>query len=156
MSNIKILSMRNILLLVVTLALFSTVKAQKKEEAVQTCHQKYVEVFEKRGAHHVEDGTYDNVIITFRKGSMADCFYGKVVVKNGEINKREMYLKFEDDTYEKIERKFRYPEERITIEEGVSKTMIMYDDELITVLFVKSIKPKKKSYVKAADPNFDL
>lgn len=155
MFNIKILPMKNFLLLIITVTLFTSVKAQKPE-AVQTCHQKYVAVFEKRGAFPIEDGIYDNVIITFRKGSLADCFYGKVKVMHGDIVPQEMYLKFEDDTYERLQKKFRYPEEKVTIEQGMSKTMIMSDDELITVLFVKNIRPKKKSFVKAADPDFDL
>lgn len=155
MSNIKILPMKRFLLFAIAVIGFTAVNAQEKE-AVKTCHQKYVEVFEKRGAFPIEDGVYDDVIITFRKGSMADCFYGKVKVQQGEINVYEMYLKFEDDSYEKVQRKYRYPEEEVTIEAGMSKTMITVDDELITVLFVKSIRPKKKSYVKAADPDFDL
>jgi hypothetical protein len=147
--------MKRFLLTLIVVISFTAVNAQQKE-AVKTCHQKYVEVFEKRGAFPIEDGVYDNVIVTFRKGSMADCFYGKVKVQNGEVNVYEMYLKFEDDTYEKIQRKYRYPEEKVTIEQGMSKTMITADDELITILFVKSIRPKKKSYIKAADPNFDF
>jgi len=149
--------MKKVLLSLITLIVFSVVNAQDNgTSTIVTCHQKYAKVFEKRGAYPVNDGVYDNVIITFRKGSMADCLYGKVKVQNEEINTFEMYLKFEDDTYEKIQRKFRYPEEKITIENGMSRTMITVDDELITVLFVKNIKPKKKSYVKAADPDFDF
>jgi len=146
--------MKKILLSLITLITFGTINAQEKE-VIQTCHQEYAEVFEKRGANEVSDGTYDNVIISFRKGSLADCFYGKVQVQKGQINTYEMYLKFEDDTYEKIHRKYRYPEEAITIENGMSRTMITVDDELITVLFIKSIKPKKKAYVKAKAPIFD-
>jgi hypothetical protein len=149
--------MKKVLLSLIALIIFSVVNAQDNgTNATVTCHQKYSKVFEKRGAYQVNDGIYDNVIITFRKGSMADCLYGKVKVQNGEINTYEMYLKFEDDSYEKIQRKFRYPEEKITVENGMSRTMITVDDELITVLFVKNIKPKKKSYVKAADPDFDF
>jgi hypothetical protein len=148
--------MKKVLLSFIVLTIFSVVKAQDKESTTLTCHQKYSKVFEKRGAFVVEDGVYDNVIITFRKGSMADCLYGKVKVQNGEINTYEMYLKFEDDTYEKIKRQYRYPEEKITIENGMSRTMITVDDELITILFVKSIRPKKKKYIQAAEPDFDF
>jgi hypothetical protein len=147
--------MKKFLLCLIALVAINSINAQEKE-VIQTCHQKYAQVFEKRGAHPVDDGTYDDVIITFRKGSLADCFYGKVQVLKGQINIYEMYLKFEDNSYEKIHRKYRYPEEAITIENGMSRTMITVDDELITILFVKNIKPKKKSYVKAADPSFDL
>lgn len=146
--------MKRFLLALIALISFGSINAQEKE-AIQTCHQEYAEVFEKRGATTVEDGTYDDVIITFRKGSLADCFYGKVQVQRGQINTYEMYLKFEDGTFEKITRKYRYPEEAITIENGMSRTMITVDDELITVLFIKNIKPKKKSYVKAKAPVFD-
>ncbi len=155
MFNIKIYPMKKFLICLITVMTFTTIKAQEKE-ATKTCHQKYVEVFEKRGAFPIEDGVYDNVIITFRKGSMADCFYGKVKVQSGAINVYEMYLKFEDDSFEKVQRKYRYPEEKVTVEGGMSKTMITSDDELITVLFVKSIRPKKKSYIKAASPDFDF
>lgn len=148
--------MKNIILSFFALIAFTAVNAQNTEEPQITCYQKYAEVFEKRGANDVEDGTYNNVIITFRKGSMADCFYGKVNVKNGNIVMSEMYLKFEDDTYEKIERKYRNPDEAISIINGMSRTMVTVEDELIDVLFTKKIKPKKKSYVKAADPDFDF
>ena len=149
--------MKKILLSLLVLTTVSILKAQDKKEMVPlTCHQKYATVFEKRGADIIEDGVYDNVIITFRKGSSADCLYGKVKVQNGEINIYELYLKFEDDSFEKIQRKYRYPEEKITIENGMSRTMVTVDDELITVLFVKSIRPKKKKYVKAVDPDFDF
>lgn len=119
-----------------------------------TCYQKYVEAFERRGATGVKDGTYKDVIVTLRKGSMADCFYGKVTVKNGEIDVREIYLMFEDGTHEKIVRKYRYPDQSITIDNGMSKTMVTVDEELINVLFVENIKPKKKAYSRAPDPDF--
>ena len=131
------------------------VVAQESDDAMVTCYQKYAEIFEKRGAEEVADGTYNDVIITFRKGSMADCFYGKVHVKGGNINPNEMFLKFEDDTYERIVRKYRYPDQIINIINGMSQTIVTIEDELIDVLFVKKIKPKKKSYVKAVDPIFD-
>lgn len=147
--------MKTFLLFIVALFTFTTSNAQTEEKVV-TCHQKYAKVFEERGATPVEDGTYDNVIITFRKGSLADCFYGKVQVLNSKINTLDMYLKFADDTYERIQRKFRYPEEPVTIEGGISRTMVTVDDELISVLFIKNIRPKKKSYLKAAEPDFDF
>ena len=155
MFNIKINPMKRFLLCVVVIVAFNSVKAQTPA-VKKTCHQKYAEVFEKRGANPVENGTYDDVIISFRKGSLADCFYGKVQVQKGAVNTYEMYLKFADDTYEKIVRAYRYPEEKVTIEGGMSRTMVTVDDELITVLFIKSIRPKKKSYIKAVEPDFDF
>ncbi len=149
--------MKKILLSLFVVTFFNTSYGQKpSEESQLSCYQKYAAVFEKRGAYKVADGVYDDVIITFRKGSMADCFYGKVTVKNGNINTFEMYLKFEDNTFEKVHRKFRYPDQPIEVKNGMSRTMVTVDDELITILFVKKIKPKKKAYVKAPDPDFDF
>lgn len=129
--------------------------AQTNDDVQVTCYQKYAEIFEKRGANEVADGIYDDVIITFRKGSMADCFYGKVTVNNGKINTDEMFLKFEDNTFERVIRKYRNPDQVITIINGMSRTIVTIEDELIDILFVKKIKPKKKNYVKASDPTFD-
>lgn len=148
--------MKKILLSLSLLFITGAFYAQDADEDQVTCYQKYATVFETRGAYDVEDGVYDDVIISFRKGSMAECYYGKVVVKNQQINVNEMYLKFEDNTFEKISKKFRYPDQEINITNGMSRTMITVDDELITILFVKKIKPKKKSYVKAPDPDFDF
>jgi len=150
--------MKKILLSLITIFIFNISYAQKGsvKDVDQTCYQKYAKVFEKRGAYDIEDGTYDDVIITIRKGSMAECYYGKVVVKDTKIDPNEIYLKFEDGTFEKVDKKYRYPEQDITIVNGMSKTMITVDDELITILFVKKIKPKKKAYVKAVDPDFDF
>jgi hypothetical protein len=143
-------------LLFIGFILVSTVLANAQDQDVEpTCYQKYAKIFEKRGAYPVEDGTYTNVIITIRKGSDADCFYGKVVVKNGKIDVDEIYLSFEDDTYEKLVKKYKY-DTPVTIINGISKTLVTVDDELINVLFVKNIKPKKKAYKRAADPDFDL
>lgn len=129
--------------------------SQTNDDALITCYQKYAEIFEKRGANEVADGIYDDVIITFRKGSMADCFYGKVTVKGGTINTDEMFLKFEDNTFERVTRKYRNPDQVISIINGMSRTIVTVEDELIDILFVKKIKPKKKNYVKAVDPTFD-
>lgn len=121
-----------------------------------TCYTKYAKAFEKRGAYEVNDSIHDNVIITIRKGSMADCFYGKVNVKNGSVDYHNMYLKFEDSTYEKLDLKFKYDAKEIKIINGISNVILTENEELVNVLFVKKIKPKKKKYAKAADPDFDL
>ncbi len=127
-----------------------------QSEIQSTCYTRYAKVFEKRGAKEVVDGTYDDVIITIRKGSMADCFYGKVTIKNGEVNYKEMHLKFEDGTFEKLDLVFKNEKKSIRIVNGISNTFVTEDEELVNVLFVKMIKPKKKKYAKAAEPDFDL
>ena len=67
-----------------------------------------------------------------------------------------MFLKFEDGTFEKLELQFKYKEKLVTLINGISNVILTVDEELVNVLFVKNIKPKKKKYAKAAEPDFDL
>ena len=121
----------------------------------KTCYQKYAQVFEVRGANSVEDGVYDDVIVTIRKGSFADCFLGKAEVRGGNVNTKSIQLSFVDDTFEEFNRSYKY-DEPIGIVNGISKTMVTKDEELVNVMFVGSIKPKKKALKRAPEPSFDL
>ena len=82
------------------------------------------------------------------------------LAKNGNVDFKNMFLKFEDDTYEKLDMKFKYNEKEeeteINVVNGISNVILTDDEELVNVLFVKNIKPKKKKYAKAAEPDFDL
>jgi len=143
--------------IITTLIFTAIISVAFTQNTVQsTCYTKYAKVFEKRGAKQVTDGAYDDIIITIRKGSMADCFYGKVTIKNGDVDYENMFLKFEDGTYEKLDLIFKNEKKSIKIVNGISNTFVTEDEELVNVLFVKSIKPKKKKYAKAAEPDFDL
>jgi hypothetical protein len=146
------------ILLILTLAIVASSAFSQGTKTELTCYSKYAKIFEKRGAKEIIDGTYDDVIITIRKGSMADCFYGKVSIKGGSLDYRNMYLKFEDATYEKLDLRFKYKEKGkiVGVSNGISNVILTDDEELVNVLFVKHIKPKKKKYAKAAEPDFDL
>ena len=69
--------------IILTLVLFISVtvtvyaQASKKVEEESNCFIKWAQKFEARGAEEVADGTYSDVIITFRSGSDAECFNGK-------------------------------------------------------------------------------
>ena len=76
------------------------------------CYEKYNNKFTERGANKVNDGWYENVVITFRQGNEADCFLGKVQVEKEEVT--QMYLKNEDGTYQIFNRKWKH-EEKTTI-----------------------------------------
>lgn len=144
--------------IIFTLVLFISItvtvyaQASKKVEEESNCYIKWAQKFEARGAEDVADGTYSDVIITFRTGSDAECFNGKCDVKDGRII--AMYTKLEDGTYALVKKKLRY-DFPVTITNGMSKTIPTLDDELINVLFVKKIKPKKASFEKAAEPTDD-
>jgi hypothetical protein len=124
----------------------------KKTGDETNCYLKWAKKFEERGANDVADGVYTDVIITFRNGSEAECFNGKCEVKEAKIT--GMYRQMEDGTYELLKKKLRY-DFPITITNGMSKTVLTFDDELINVLFIKKIKPKKAGFVKAAEPTDD-
>ena len=125
--------------------------AKKSTEDIN-CYLKWAQKFEIRGADDVVDGSYTDVIITFRNGSEAECFNGKCDVKDGKII--SIYTKMEDGKFEQVKKKFKsgFP---ATITNGMSNTVLTIENELINVLFVKKIKPKKASFQKAADPSED-
>lgn len=143
--------MKNILFLFVFIG--SSLLANAQEDV--TCYQKYAKVFEVRGANEVKDGAHKSVIITVRKGSFADCFMGTVNVKNGTVDVNSIQLSFIDNSTERFNRTYKY-EDPITITNGMSRTMVTRDDELVNVLFIEEIKPKKKEYMRAPDPEFDF
>jgi hypothetical protein len=145
---------KNTLLSLLVLPLFAFAQSSK-DDAPVTCYQKYAKVFEERGASNAGDGTYDNVIISIRSGTNADCFNGKVLVKEGKVNPNEIYLKFEDGTYEPLKRSYKF-DKPVNVVNGISETLVTKGDELINVMFTKLVLPKKKAYERAPDPNFDF
>lgn len=139
--------------LTLVMAISLGVNAQtKKTDDENNCYLKWAQKFEERGAEEVADGVYDDVIITFRSGSDAECYNGKCEVKGGKVI--AMYIKMEDGSFEQVKKKLRY-DFPVTINNGISKTVLTLEDELINVLFIKKIKPKKAGFVKAAEPTDD-
>jgi hypothetical protein len=139
--------------LFLTLTFAANAQSQNKTNDDDTnCYLKWAQKFEERGADDVADGSYEDVIISFRNGSDAQCFSGKCEVKDGKVV--GMYIRLENNTYEKVTRKLRdnFP---ITITNGMSKAIITLDDEIINVLFIKKIKPKKAGFQKAPEPTDD-
>ena len=141
-----------ILTLSLIIGIGSALFSQTSKNAEANCYLKWAQKFEERGAVDVADGTYTDVIVTFRNGSDAECINGKCDVKGGVIT--AMYSKMEDGTYSIIKKKLRY-DFPITITNGISKTILTMEDELINVLFIKKIKPKKASFEKAPEPTDD-
>lgn len=128
----------------------STYFAQTK---VESCYEKYREVFENRGAYEIEDGVHDNVVLSIRSDEGAECLLCTVTIKNFDVVEIAIY--FEDDSKEIIEYEFK---DKIswTIFNGMSRTRITKADEQINLMFTDLIKPKKKKYKTAPLPDFDL
>jgi hypothetical protein len=146
--------MKKLLVAIICLA-FSALNLSAQTDVdpkADNCYTKWEEKFDERGADEVKDGTYDDVIITIRSGSTAQCYAGKVEVKDGKII--AMYRRLEDGSYEVFKRKLKY-EVPMTITNGISATLLTMNDELINVIFPKTLKPKKKGYVAAPEPPQD-
>lgn len=116
------------------------------------CYTKWEQKFEERGAEPVKDGVYEDIIITVRNGPDANCYTGKVEVKDGKII--GMYRRLQDGSYEQFKPKLKF-EVPVTIVNGISVTMLTMDDELINVIFPKTLKPKKVGYSSAPEPPED-
>lgn len=116
------------------------------------CYTKWEQKFEERGAEEVKDGTYEDVIISVRSGPDAQCYSGKVEVKDGKIT--AMYRRLQDGTYEAFKPKLKYDVPK-TIVNGISVTLLTMDDELVNVIFPKTLKPKKVGYSSAPEPPED-
>ena len=104
------------------------------------CYTKWEKIFEERGAEEVKDGIHDDIIITIRRGADAQCFTGKVEVKNGNII--WMQRKLQDGTYEDYKPKLKF-DVQMKVVNGISVSLLGQDDELINVIFPKTLKPKK-------------
>ncbi|MBI3509243.1 MAG: hypothetical protein HY064_01165 [Bacteroidetes bacterium] len=120
--------------------------------APSNCYTKWEQKFEERGAEDVKDGVYDDVIISVRSGPDAQCYTGRVEVKEGKIISMER--KLQDGTYETYKPKLKY-DVPMTITNGVSATLLTKEDDLINVIFPKSLKPKKVGYSTAPEPPED-
>ncbi|MFM7023531.1 MAG: hypothetical protein ACKOXB_11205 [Flavobacteriales bacterium] len=132
------------------LLLVSTVSIAQETSA--NCYEKYSKKFAERGAFIVEDGWHEDIVITIRKGTTAECIPGKVKVEKGVIV--AMYRRFSDGTYEEtpMVKNYKHKEE-MTITSGISKSMLTTEDEIINVVFTKHIKPPKKKFAAATDPD---
>lgn len=146
---------KTLILLSFLIGVGTTLRAQssKKSEDELNCYLKWAQKFEARGADEVADGIYSDVIITFRNGGEAECYNGKCEIKEKKVI--AMYLKMEDGSYEIVKKKSKYDNVPVTVINGMSSTIVTKEDELINVLFIKKIKPKKAGFEKAPDPNDD-
>lgn len=134
------------------LLLGSSLLMNAQTQPALNCFEKYAKKFEERGANPVEDGWHEGVVISIRKGSTAECIPGKVKVEGGKIV--SIYRQFSDGTYEETPMKKTYKSgSEIIIVNGISYSMLTTEDEVINIIFPKHIKPPKKQFKAAADPD---
>ncbi len=148
----KIKIMRKIItLLALTFSL--NILAQETPKVELNCFNKWAQKFDERGAEDVLDGTYTDVIISFRAAANAECFQGKAIVKDRKVDL--FYIMLDDGTYDQVQRVWKGDIKEITINNGISKTLVTKDNQLINIIWPKKIKAKKAGFKKAAEPTDD-
>jgi hypothetical protein len=117
------------------------------------CYNKWAQKFEERGAEEVADGGYTDVIVTFRHSASAECFEGKVIVKDKKVD--AFYILLDDGSYDQVIRVWKGDIRDITITNGISKTMVTKDNQLVNIIWPKKLKAKKAGFKKAPEPTDD-
>jgi len=155
-------------LLSILICLFSiTLFAQTATKAPATppkktanCYDQWYAVFKERGASPVADGTHDVIISLRNEYDYAECFFGKIEVKDGKLASKLQIQKV-DGTYEDFDKKVGsayqnsdgvVKDELRGITNGMSETIELGSGERIKLFFYKSIAEKAKSNKKAPSP----
>lgn len=162
--------MKTILSLVTCLLLTITVVAQSggaksastaapKKEA--NCYDQWYSVFKERGAGPVADGTHEVIISLRNEYDYAECFYGKIDVKDGKLASKLQVQKV-DGSYEEFTKKVSvmYQNADGTVKEGLrdvsngmSEALELGSGERIRLFFYKAIAEKTKANKKAPNPS---
>lgn len=135
--------------LISSLGLFAQTSSDREDKS---CYAMWAKAFEIRGSHEIKDGWHDGVVLSIRSGSRNDCYTAKVQVEKGDI--KDIFIKFVDGRYEPYLPKYKY-DQKISITNGISRTMQTVDDELVNIIFINHLLPKKQAYEKAPLPSLD-
>ena len=141
------------IIILLALIVSTHIVAQETTKIDLNCYNKWAQKFDERGAEDVADGMYTDVIVTFRNGANAECFQGKAIVKDHKIE--VFYIMLDDGTYDQVQRVWKNDAKDVTINNGISKTLITKDNQLINIIWPKKIKAKKAGFKKAAEPTDD-
>lgn len=134
---------------------FSALNAQVKTDVTDlNCYNKWSVKFEERGAEEVKDGVYNDVIVSFRQGAKADCYTGKAEVMGGKLV--HFYTENVEGQFVEVKKTWKGNSNKdVTINNGISTTMITIHNELINVIWPNKIKPKKAALKRAPEPTDD-
>jgi hypothetical protein len=147
----KKLTLLGLLLMVSSLGLFAQSTDENSDQ--ESCYRKWYKIFQIRGADEVEDGDYDNVVVSLRQGVHGSCYYGKVTVKKGTI--RSIEIRIVDGKFEKVT--FDAKEDYAVIN-GISETIVAKlrgNRHELNVVFKEKLRPKGNSFEQAPDPEIE-
>jgi len=147
-----------ILICFVTLAVVAQTPAVKK---APTCYDQWYAVFKERGAAPIADGTHEVIISLRNEYDYAECFFGKIDVKDGKMAGK-LQIQNVDGGYEEFDKKVSalyqnteglLKEELRNVTSGMSESLVLADGEKIRVFFYKSLVEKTKAHKKAPAPS---
>lgn len=122
-----------------------------------TCYDEWYALFKERGAKPLADGIHEVIISLRNEYDYAECFLGKIELKDGRINSKLQVQKV-DGSYEEFDKKVNslyqnadgvVKEELRGITNGMSETFALTDGEKIRLFFFKSLADKAKANQKA-------
>ena len=124
------------------------------------CYDQWYSVFKERGANAVADGTHEVIISLISENGYAECFIGKIDVKDGKLASKLQIQKV-DGSFEDFDKKVSsnyqnadgvVKEELRVISNGMSQQMELGSGERIRLFFYKSIAEKAKANKVAPSP----
>lgn len=118
-----------------------------------SCYDQWAKAFEIRGADDVKDGWHEGVVLSIRSGSRTKCYTAKVQIANQVIH--DIFIKFVDGKFELYKPEWKYPDQKAAIINGISKTLQTGDDDLVNIIFINHLKPKKQAFELAPLPDID-
>ena len=131
--------------------------APKKEVS---CYDQWYALLKERGASAIADGTHEVIISLRTEYDYAECFLGKIDVKDGKLASKLQVQKV-DGSYEEFTKKVSamYQNADGTVKEdlrdvsnGMSEALELGSGERIRLFFYKSIATKEKANKKAPSP----
>lgn len=134
-----------------------TTAAPKKDV---TCYDQWYAIFKERGANPVADGTHDVIISLRTEYGYAECFYGRIDVKEGKLASK-LQVQKEDGSYEEFDKKVStiyqnsegvVREDLRGITNGMSDSFTVSGGDNVRLFFYKSIADKAKANKKAPNP----
>jgi hypothetical protein len=127
---------------------------------VATCYDQWYATFKERGASPIADGTHEVIISVRNEYDYAECFLGKIEVKDGKLVSKLQIQKM-DGSYEEFDKKVSslyqnsdgaVKEELRNVSNGMSELLDLSSGEKIRLFFYKSLTEKVKANKKAPSP----
>jgi hypothetical protein len=136
-------------------------KSPSPSPRVATCYDQWYAVFKERGATPIADGTHEVIISLRNEYDYAECFFGKIDVKDGKLASKLQVQKV-DGSYEEFTKKVSamyqnadgtVKEELRDVTNGMSEALELGSGERIRLFFYKSVASKEKANKKAPAPS---